>query len=298
MLTFTRLVARSYDLDHIDLFWEIEDSTDEVDRWSFFVLRSVDGPAGPFTQIAGPADNLFQLRDPDVNQLHNWRRYFYMIRAVHKDTAEQGEIGPVTLEQEPDLVTLELRRRFNLMLQEFNGIRVVIFPALTSGFRCPTCFDRGSNSRRSTGRQLSQNCPTCFDMTFVGGFGAPISAWMQLDPETKSVQRTDTAERSQTETSARVSAFPPLKPKDMIVDVDNMRWQVERLTSTKKLRAVVHQEPILHAIPKSDVRYRAPINIDLFQRFGPDREYTRPMSLGADVKSPLTNLLDGLLGNQ
>jgi hypothetical protein len=297
VIQFVDFKVRSFDLDHLDLFWEIADTAQSVDRWRIYVLKSVDGMAGPFHEIAGPFFNTGVLRDPEVNQLHNWRTYFYKLKAVNKDTDEEQEVGPEWLQAEPDLITFELRRRFNLTMQEFGGRKVLVYPAITAGFRCPACYDKGSGSRgRTIGRQLVQNCETCFDQTFVGGFAKPVEAWMQLDSEQKTNQRSDTTERTQTETSARISAFPPLKPKDMIVEAENVRWEVERVPTTKKLRAVVHQEPVLHAIPKSDIRYKVPVNIDLLQRFGPEREFTRPMSLGNEAKTPLIDMLDSMLG--
>lgn len=300
-LKFTKLRVESFDLDHLDLSWEIEDTNENIERWDFFVLRSVDGFGGPYEIHAGPFRNDNLYRDAEVNQLHNWRNYFYKIRAVNKDDDSVVEVGPETLQAPPDLITLELRRRFELLMNEFAGRRVLVYPAITSGFRCRHCFDMGSNDRgRTIGRQKTQNCPSCYDQTFVGGFGKPILSWLQIDPSPEDVQRTDTTERSQQDTTCRLSAFPPLKPKDMIVEAENVRWQVERVASTRKLRAEAHQEPSLHRIPRSDIRYEVPVDVDLLKEAGPAREFTRPMNLeSAQCAEPaaLTDMLDGMLGD-
>lgn len=299
-LKFTSLKVQAFDLDHLDLVWELEDTHENIQRWDFHILRSIDGPGGPFSIIAGPFYNTNAFRDTEVNQLHNWRTYFYKVRATNKDTDATVEVGPAYLEAPPDLITFELRRRFELTMQELGGRRVLVFPAFTSGFRCPSCYDLGSNNRgRSIGRQKTQNCPTCFDTTFAGGFGSPVLAWVQIDPAASDVQRSDTTERAQQDTTFRLSAFPPLKPKDMIVEVENVRWQVERIASTQKLRSVVHQEPIIHRIPRSDIRYDVPVDWDKIKEGGPLREFTRPMNLeSAQNARPgtLFDLLDELLG--
>lgn len=300
-LKFTKLEVQAFDLDHLDLTWEIQDTAESIERWDFYILRSVDGAGGSYEQIAGPFRNTNAFRDTEVNQLHNWRTYFYKVKAVHKDSEAQDEVGPAFLQAPPDLFTFELRRRFELMLQEFGGRRVLVYPALTTGFRCRNCFDMGSNDRgRSIGRQKTQNCASCFDSTFVGGFGRPVVAWMQIDPSAVDVQRSDTTERTQQDTTCRLSAFPPLKPKDMIVESENVRWQVERVASTQKLRSVVHQEPVLHRIPRSDIRYDVPVDMAALKDAGPRREFTRPMNLESaqgTEPSALCDLLDGMLSD-
>lgn len=279
-LSFTRLYIRSFDLDHLDLSWELADTSEEIDRWEFSILRSVDGPGGPFVRIAGPFRGAGTFRDVEVNQLHNWRAYFYKILARNKDDNRTVEVGPECLAAPPDLIAFELRRRFNLLMQEFGGRKVLVYPAITSGFRCRNCYDSGSNTRgRSIGRQKIQNCASCFDTTFVGGFGTPVMAWMQIDPTASDVQRSDLTERAQQDTTCRLSAFPPLKPKDMIIEAENIRWQVERVATTQKLRAVIHQEPVLHRIPRGDIRYDVPVDVQALEEAGPLREFTRPMNL-------------------
>lgn len=299
LLQFTEFRVEAFDLDHLDLSWTIEDTTEVIDRWDFYILRSVDGPGGSFEEIAGPFPHNGSFRDAEVKPLHNWRTYFYKIRAVNKDTSDAVEVGPASLEAPPDLITVELRRRCELLFSEFAGRRVLVYPAITSGFRCRHCFDYGSNSKgRSIGRQLTQNCLSCFDQTYTGGFQKPLQSWMQIDPTSETVQRTDTAELSRQDTSARLSAFPPLKPKDMIVEAENIRWQVERMTPTQKLRAEVHQEVVLHRIPRSDIRYRVPVDVELLRKASPEREFTRPMNLeSAQNTRPtlLFDMLDGLL---
>jgi hypothetical protein len=295
VIELSSLLVRSFDLDHLDVFWEFKDTPAKVDRYSVFVERSVDGPLGPFRQIAGPFYNTGQLRDPDVNQLNNHRKYFYRLHVLDKDTGEDRHFGPKYHEAEPDLYALELRRRFAFVMREHAGRRCFIFPSLTSGFRCSVCYQKNDRGM-GTGRKLTQNCVTCFDTTFIGGFTTPIAEFIQFDPNPEHTVRTDTYERQPENTSGRLSAFPPLKAKDMIVEAENIRWEVENVVPTKKGRAVSRQEITLHRIPKSDVRYKVPVNTDLLQQFGPEREFTRPMSLPDEETEfeggPLSTFLD------
>jgi len=291
MITVTKLYVRSFSIDYLDLFWEIADTTEELEGYDFYVLRSVDGAAGPFSVIAGPFYNTYSFRDPGVHQFHRWRNYYYKIRSVLRETGETQEFGPVWLEAEPDLLGLEFRRRESLLLQEFTGRVAFLFPALTFGQRCSNCYDLGPKGN-TIGRATHQNCATCFDTTYVGGFAKPIRFYIQIDPSPKSVQRTDFEEHQFVMTTARTSAFPPIKPKDMIVEAENKRWLVKDVPVTEKLRSVVRQEMKLWALPKDDIKFKVPVNFDVSSSFSPARSMTRPMCPQADFVSPIKDLLE------
>jgi len=293
MISITKLVVRTYDLDHLDIFWEIPETTEEIEQYDFFVLRSIDGAAGPYDIIAGPFYNTFNLRDPGVNQLHRWRNYYYKIRVIHRATQNTQEFGPAWLHAEPDRLGLEFQRRQNLLLQEFNGRLGFLYPALTFGQRCGNCWDIGEKGN-SIGRATHQNCQSCFDTTFVGGFASPIAFYVQFDPAPKSVQRTDFEEHQFSATTARTSAFPPVKAKDMIVEAENRRWLVNKVSGTEKLRSTIRQELELWELAKDDIKFKVPVDFDLMAQHSPRRALTRPMSLQAEPGDSVKDLLEEL----
>jgi hypothetical protein len=278
MLTVTKLRVRSYDLDHLDIFWEILETTEDVEAYDFYVLRSIDGPAGPFEVISPPFYNTYQFRDPNVHLLHKWRTYYYMIRVVHRETQEAQEFGPEWHRAKPDLVGLEIQRRERLMFEEFIGRAVFLFPVLTFGQRCPVCWDVGPLGN-TIGRSTNENCATCFDTTWVQGFASPIISYMQIDPTAKRPQKSDHGDSQFVTTTARTSAFPPVKPEDIIVEAENIRWGVEQLSGTEKLRSQVRQEFQLRQLPPSDIRYKLPVDYDLLAEHSPRRAFVRPMDL-------------------
>lgn len=278
MIEVSNIEVRSFDLDHLDIYWDVADTDEMISRYSFEVLRSVDGAGGPFDVISEPFDSLGSFRDPEVALLHKWRQYFYKVRVTSKDDSDLvREFGPEWLRSKPDRIALEIQRRMHLLMKELVGRPSILFPALTSGQRCPICWDRGTRGN-TIGAPKQQNCQTCYDTTFVGGYQRPILLYIQFDPAPAGPQRMDITERATVNTSGRTSAFPPLKPRDMIVDPQNKRWQVERVPTTQKRGAIVHQEPMLHEIPKPDIRYTAPVvNPELLDE-SQHREYTRPMT--------------------
>ena len=275
MIEVTAIKVRTFDLDHLDVSWEIRATDEDVSFYDFFVLRSQDGAAGPFNVIAGPFFNTYSMRDPNVHLIHNWRTYYYKIKIVHRQSQAEAEYGPSWMAAPPDLIALEVQRRQQLVYTEFNGRRVLLFPRLTGGQRCAHCWDRGVKGN-TIGRSKQQNCETCFDTTFVGGYASPMLLYAQIDPSTVGVQKADEGEHQFETTTARLAAFPPVRPKDMLVEAENKRWRVESVTTTEKLRAVVRQEMKLWRYASGDVHYKVPINLDENVLASPEREFTRP----------------------
>lgn len=279
MIKVTSILVRSYDLDHLDIFWEL-DSQDShrIEEYDFFVLRSIDGAAGPWTQLAGPFYNTFHFRDGDVQQLHKWRNYFYKLKVVHRLSGRTEEFGPEWHRAEPDRIALEIQRREAMLWRNFAGRLVFLFPRLTFGQRCKHCWDQGPRGN-STYRSVQHNCATCFDTTFVGGYATPMPVWMQFDPSPKTNQKTDIKEHQFSQTTARTILFPPIRPKDMLVERENRRWLVERVSNTEKGRAVIRQELVLTEYPKDDIAFAVPITADLRAEHTDKRLLTRPHSL-------------------
>jgi hypothetical protein len=291
MITVTKLYVRSFSLDCRDVAWEILGTDEELEGYDFYVLRSVDGAAGPFDTIAGPFYRTYSFRDPGVHQLHRWRNYYYKIKVVHRESEESQEFGPAWLQAQPDLLGLEFQRRASLLLQEFSGRVAFLFPVLTFGQRCRSCYDLGPKGN-SLGRATHQNCCDCFDTTYVGGFAKPIKIYLQIDPAPRSVQRTDIEEHQFVMTTARTTAFPPIKPKDMVVEAENRRWLVNEVPLTEKLRSPVRQELKLWELPRDDVKFKVPVDYALDAQYSPRREMTRPMCPQADYVTPVKDLLE------
>jgi hypothetical protein len=118
----------------------------------------------------------------------------------------------------------------------------------------------------------------------VRGYYNPIETFGQIDPSPKANQGTNLGGQQQTNTTGRFPDYPPLKPDDILVELENRRWKVITVTSTEKGRAVVHQEVTLHEIPRSDIEYSIPIRMeeatkDLWAT--PPANYVNPQNLAS-----------------
>ena len=269
-LVFQNLQVRSFSLDFQEFTWEVADSDLDPHDFQCYVLRS-ESPMGPWDLIAGPFEDKYRFVDNRVNMLHRWRDgLYYKIRSVRKaDPTDVAESDVAHPSAEPDLIAEEIQRLERLLWQEFSGRRCFIFPARSFGQRCGNCYDGPDKGRGFTSQRRRSNCLTCYDTGFVRGYLDPIEIFMQIDPSPNTIQNLPIAERHQQDTSARLPNFPLIKPRDVIVEAENKRWRVVKVTATERLRSVVHQELILHAINIGDIEYQLPIRIDNLRDFEP-----------------------------
>lgn len=276
-VSVSKFMVRSFDLDHLDLFWEIEaltssSETHEIFDYDFYIERS-PGPMGPFAPLAGPFRDQYRLRDVTVSLLRKWQQYYYKLKVVHRPSGETKEWGPVTQEPEVDLIAAEIIRQEDILFREYAGRRCWLFPIRTFGPLC-TCFDV------TLGRRTRAAHLPCFGTGYLGGFHSPIEIFLQIDPVAKSSVASPLQEAQSQDTTARMISFPLVAPNDIIVETENKRWRANPVGGTERLRSPVRQELSLHAIPMGDIEFSLPVNVDT-QSLTPaaDRNFTNPQGI-------------------
>jgi len=280
-LEFKNLLVRGFSLDFLEVTWEIENTTLDVHDFQLVIFRS-ESPIGPWDPVGGPFEDRYRFVDNGVNLLDRWRQIYYKIVSTEKaDTTNVEESDAFTFHAEPDLIAAEIQRLERLVWEEFAGRRCFIFPVRTFGQRCPHCYDGSDKGKGHTSQRQRSHCLTCYGTTYVRGYFDPIEIFIQIDPSAKSNQVLPMAERQQSDTSARLPNFPLVKPRDIIVETENRRWRVVRMTPTERLRSVVHQELVLHEIAKGDIEFQLPIRVEDLRDFepSPGRNFTNPQNL-------------------
>lgn len=282
MLQVTKFYARSFDLDHMDLFWELGDTLEPIVRYEFTILRS-ESPLGPWEALTPPFQDQYYFRDVSPALLHSWRTLYYLLRVRDKVTNEIQDVGPTAQVPEPDLIALEIMRQEDALFREFVGRQVWLYPVRTFGTRC-VCFDR------VLGRRTKSNCLNCYDTSYLGGYLSPINCYVQFDTESDSSSNTPFGEHQTGSTTARLISFPPVKPKDIVIETENYRWRVESVGYTRRLRSIVRQELTLKEIPRGDVEYRLPVNLSITTlQPSAERNFTNPQHTDGDAD--LKNIL-------
>ncbi len=271
--------SQSFDLDHVDLFWEVADyytgqPTDEmILAYTFQIFRS-ESPLGPWEPLSPVFQNRYYFRDVSPALLNRWRNLYYLLRITDQRTNVTQDFGPTAQLAEPDLIAMEIMRQEDVLFREFAGRKCWLFPVRTFGGYC-VCYDRVK------GKRTRSNCVTCYDTGFLGGYLSPIECFIQIDPSPKNNQMTQLGQQQTTNASGRLISFPPVKPNDILVEAENKRWKVVTVAMTTRLRAVVHQELTLHQIPIGDVEYKLPINVADLTNIQPsaERNFTNPQNI-------------------
>jgi hypothetical protein len=265
----------SLSLDYNQVTWEVGDTSEDLLDYTFQVLRC-ESASGPFEPISKELEDTYLFIDNLVKVGNIYRQYHYTIRLKHKPSGELRDFGPYQKEPEPTLVADTLRMHLNLLMHEFIGRRCWLLPVRTFGQRCADCWNPRLQKRRFSG------CRTCFDTGFVRGYHKPTEIWVSIDPAPANQQPASAGRMQQQSTTGRMSFYPPVKPDDVIVEPENIRWTVRTISTTQEQRAIVTQELALRRIETTDAEYLIPLDLgapmeDLF--YTPSRNYSNPHTL-------------------
>src|SRR5215204_407833 len=254
-ITVADLLVRSLDVDYNEVSWTVAPTSEDIFDYTFQVLRS-EGPEGPYFPISAEFQDKYLFLDNNIKSANEDRTYYYKLQIRLKRTNEIALVGPSARGPDADLIAVELRKHVALLMREFIGRRCWVFPVRTFGQRCPDCWQWHIQKKVKSG------CVTCYDVSFCGGYLQPIEMWMSIDPTPQATQNTNVGPMQQRDTTARSTFWPPLKPGDLIVEPENLRWRVTNVTTTQQVRAPVHQEVSMHKIPSSDIEYKLPLHLE------------------------------------
>ncbi len=253
MLTITSVEAEIIRLNRILVSWEIESTDEDLSKFRFRVGRS-NSPGGPFAFITDELVNVFLFTDVTKQMKSKWRKFYYKIFVRDVETEETTASEVADLDSRPDFFLLEIRRRHDLYLERFVGIRAAILIAKTFGQRCADCFDAVKQ------RQRSSSCQTCFNTGYVGGYFSQVNAFVNFSPSPELVQILETGERQPNQVNMWMNYFPRLSPRDMIVEFpEQRRWRIATVGKTERLRATSRQIATVVEINRSDVEWKVPV---------------------------------------
>lgn len=287
MIEVRKVRVLSLSLDYNQVTWEVVETAEDMLDYTFQVLRS-EAAEGPFETISTELEDTYLFIDNLVKVGNVYRQYHYVLRVRHKPTGTTRDVGPYQKAPEPTLIANTLRMHLNLLMNEFIGRRCWLFPVRTFGQRCADCWNPRLQKRKFSG------CRTCYDTGFVRGYHKPIEIWLSIDPTTASQQPANSGRMQQQSTTGRMSYYPPVKPDDIIVEAENIRWTVRSISTTQEQRAIVTQELQLRRIETTDVEYLIPLNIGAPMEalsYTPSRNYTNPQTLSV-IAEPSTGFDD------
>lgn len=256
---FVEVTASPIDISTALIQWSVEaDEASELVGLEFIVDRSGGLAGGPFFRVSPRLVNVNVFVDRRANRKHFFRHMIYRVRAGRPDPITGAFVPitgslPVEIGVEPDLLALEIVRQFRVLHRRVTGQLCAIFSIKDFGPRCGFCWN--PVQKRST----SSSCRECFGTGFIGGYFAQVNAFVDFNPTEESVQITQFGEWQSNDTLVWVTNFPPMKPRDMIVDPLNRRWRVVNRRPIARLGFVVQQFLQIREIPRVDVEHSLPV---------------------------------------
>ena len=297
MIKVSDIRVRSFDVDYLDIYWDIEPAFEDLNNYEF-VVEKAESEFGPYEPLTGPIIDKYHVRDITLRgRFTYYTKIYYRIRVRNRETGDSlvyPETGGAKLAAKPDLAALEMARINNLRLKEFSGRKLWIFPKRKMGQRCGLCWDQTS------GRKTRSQCPNCFDTAWVGGYHAPVEAYGLIATPNEQTIHANFGNVENENTSFMLGNYPELFEGDLVVEAENVRWRIAASVSkVKKARSMVRQQAALHRIPKGDIEYRIPLNLSEDEvgilTASPERNYTNPQTLS---EAKLSNVLTDVFGNR
>lgn len=254
--------------DSLTVTWEIAETQEDLSFYTVSVLRG-ESAAGPYERVSMEmnAQDYYDFIDVGVNLYSKWREFYYRIRltkVADSSYVDFGSVdgvkvlngadpGGVTSESPPDLEAMESIRRFDLVLREFAGHKVLVLTERTWGQRCPSCWDYLKRRRTKSG------CLSCFDVGVAGGFFQPVQAAAMKPAGQQQVQLNSMFELQPNDQAMIFSSRPRLKPRDIIIDIHGKRWRVINVGRSEKSWALTRQSAQVREITRDQVEYSIPI---------------------------------------
>jgi hypothetical protein len=181
-----------------------------------------------------------------------WRTLYYVIEAKHGDGRTERS-DPVSLQARPPLDALEMIRLNSLLFREYTGRPCIIYGKRTFGPYCTVCMDPVTHV------QLTTRCRSCYGVGYARGYHNPMYAYMNIGADTKMVTPTEQMVSTQQTQQGRMSVYPLVKPGDLVVEEEGVRWRVQNVSLTERLRAPVQQILTLFRIPEGDIEHSIPV---------------------------------------
>lgn len=286
MIVVVNIRAFTTDRSSVSLTWNYENTIEDLSTYKLKVLRS-ESAVGPYTEVSTDInpDDTASFEDTGANLYSKNRTLYYRIRITETgsgDSIEYGSTkasevlkgsnpGGVSLGALPDLEAAEATRRFDLLLREYMGRRVLVLNQRTTGTRCTNCWDAVKR------RRTKSDCATCYGSGVVGGYYRPQETYAAKPPEVDRNQLMQLFEMQANDIVMYFSSKPKMNPRDLVIDPDGRRFRVLNVQNSGKLWATTRQTVALRELSKDQIEYTINISgwdVDNFTA-SPKRQYIR-----------------------
>jgi hypothetical protein len=246
--------------------WELITQHSGLDATTFAVERSLSPKfaEGEITElvtgIAGvPGQLVYSFTDITPNLINWWRLYFYRVRADTPEGVVYSEAR--TWESSPRPHELAIIERHDFVLKYLQGAPSFAFIERTAeSAKCPECYDA------TAGRVRRSDCTICLGTGRQRPYLDPIFFYADYNPDEKLTQIASFGEMQQKEKDCWFSAYPQLKPGDLIYEVQQgVLWRIARMTTVQPQGTSIQHIARIGAVGRDEVEY-----MRLPQHFSPE----------------------------
>lgn len=175
--------------------------------------------------------------DDKVNLHDNSIRYYYRIKGFVGGVKVSETEGETPRYNKRDLQANKIIHEFNVVLRVMNNPPVKILLRRREGKRCPECWNPITNKIRFAG------CKKCNGTGILEGYHKPIETkisrdFSQLIDYTSML---DGEKVNKTGVNAWIINTPLVSPGDIIVDVMNQRFLIERVSQRTRSQYIIRQ---------------------------------------------------------
>jgi hypothetical protein len=207
------------------------------------------------TAIPGVAgQTVYEYLDITVNMQSFWRRWYYRIRAEDTGSSKEFNSDTKTWESSPKVFELEIIARHDFILRRDTGTPCFALVERTAGGdHCQVCYNASLN------RSTKSSCTECFGTGRERPFFQPILTFIDFNPPAK-ITQIQQREDDKGQTTVWWSAFPQLKPRDVLVEVlSGERWRVVSVNPVGEARTSIQHFGTLERISQRDIEHRISI---------------------------------------
>lgn len=235
--------------------WELVTQHSGLDTTTFFVERSLSPQfsEGEYTSvstaIAGATGQLvYEYVDITPNLFNWWRKYYYRIRAVTRDGVILS--SSKTWETNPRPHELAIIERHDFVLRYLQGVPAFAFVERTTESAYCTCYDV------TTRRPTESRCTLCLGTGRQRPYFEPIPFFVDFNPDEKLVTISNFGEMQPKEKDCWFSAYPQIKPADIIYEVmPGTLWRVNRVSTIQPMGTTIQHICRIGAIGRDEVEY-------------------------------------------
>lgn len=236
--------------------WELVTQHSGLPDVSFRVERSLSPQftAGEFVElvaeVAGVERQLvYEFDDITPNLISWWRKYYYRVVA----TTPEGDVVSETRtwETSPRPHELCIIEQHDFILRYLQGTPSFAFIERTAdSARCP-CWDVTMQ------RQTTSRCTLCLNTGRQHPFFEPIPFYVDYNPDEKMTSVTNFGEMQQKEKDCWFSAYPQMKPGDIIYEVmPATLWAVSKVHTIQPQGTTIQHVCRVSAVGRDEVEYQ------------------------------------------